>query len=87
VACILTFATCVLLGLPLNFANIIVLPLLLGIGVAFPHLFRHGVGAPAGTISAIEPVARRALQRVDDSDRLRNVWLSRHPGPRAWGNC
>src|SRR5262249_43961758 len=37
-ACILTFATCVLLGLRINFANIIVLPLLLGIGVAF-HIY------------------------------------------------
>ena len=32
---VLTFATCVVARVHLNFANIVVLPLLLGIGVAF----------------------------------------------------
>ncbi|MGH7074118.1 MAG: MMPL family transporter [Stellaceae bacterium] len=36
---LLTLATSVLLGMPLNFANIIALPLLLGIGVAFDIYF------------------------------------------------
>jgi hypothetical protein len=36
---LLTLATAVLAGLPLNFANIITLPLLLGIGVAFDIYF------------------------------------------------
>ncbi|HSS12593.1 MAG TPA: MMPL family transporter, partial [Rhizomicrobium sp.] len=36
---LLTLATCVLLGLRLNFANVIALPLLLGIGVAFNIYF------------------------------------------------
>ncbi len=35
VAGVLTLEICVLIGLPLNFANIIALPLLLGVGVAF----------------------------------------------------
>ena len=35
VAGIVTLELCVLIGMPLNFANIIALPLLLGIGVAF----------------------------------------------------
>ena len=43
---LLTLATCVVLGLKLNFANVIALPLLLGIGVAFNIYFvvawRHG---------------------------------------------
>ncbi|MDA8231055.1 MAG: MMPL family transporter [Magnetospirillum sp.] len=42
-----TVIGCVVLGLPINFANIIALPLLLGIGVAFNIYFvvnwRHGV--------------------------------------------
>jgi hopanoid biosynthesis associated RND transporter like protein HpnN len=38
-AAVLTLATTVLVGLPLNFANIIGLPLLLGIGVAFDIYF------------------------------------------------
>ena len=32
---VVTMECCVLIGLPLNFANIIALPLLLGVGVAF----------------------------------------------------
>jgi predicted RND superfamily exporter protein len=36
---LLTLATCVVAGLPLNFANIVTLPLLLGIGVAFDIYF------------------------------------------------
>src|SRR5262249_9118513 len=35
VAGLVTLEICVLIGLPLNFANIIALPLLLGVGVAF----------------------------------------------------
>ncbi|HEY6715984.1 MAG TPA: MMPL family transporter, partial [Reyranella sp.] len=36
---LLTFATCGILGLPLNFTNIIALPLLFGVGVAFNIYF------------------------------------------------
>src|SRR6201999_1572708 len=36
---LLTLASCVVLGQPLNFANVIALPLLLGIGVAFNIYF------------------------------------------------
>src|ERR1041385_4518638 len=32
---VVTLELCVLIGMPLNFANIIALPLLLGVGVAF----------------------------------------------------
>ncbi len=36
---LLTLGTCALIGLPINFANIIALPLLLGVGVTFPIYF------------------------------------------------
>ncbi len=39
VAGLLTMATSVLIGMPLNFANIVTIPLLLGIGVAFDIYF------------------------------------------------
>ena len=35
---VFTMEVCVLIDLPLNFANIIALPLLLGVGVAFKIL-------------------------------------------------
>ncbi len=60
-ACALTFATCVVLGLPLNFANIIVLPLLLGIGVAFHIYFVMAWRAGGGV--AGRRVGRPAVNR------------------------
>ena len=36
---LLTVLVCLVLGLPLNFANIIALPLLLGVGVSFNIYF------------------------------------------------
>lgn len=52
----LTLATGVVVGLPLNFANIITLPLLLGIGVAFDIYFvmrwRAGEGSPLSSSTA-----------------------------------
>jgi len=56
---LLTVATSVLVNLPLNFANIIALPLLLGVGVAFDIYFvmnwRAGRGEPlqSGTARAV----------------------------------
>ncbi len=55
-AALLTLGTCALTGLALNFANIIALPLLLGVGVTFPIYFvsawREGesvlLASPAG---------------------------------------
>jgi predicted RND superfamily exporter protein len=55
-AVLLTLATGVVLGLPLNFANIIALPLLLGIGVAFDIYFvmrwRAGEDSPLSSSTA-----------------------------------
>jgi hopanoid biosynthesis associated RND transporter like protein HpnN len=53
---LLTLGTGVIVGLPLNFANIITLPLLLGIGVAFDIYFvmrwRRGEDAPLSSSTA-----------------------------------
>ena len=45
VAGVVTLEICVLIGLPLNFANIVALPLLLGVGVAF-KIYYVWPGAP-----------------------------------------
>lgn len=49
-AIVLTAASSVLLGIPLNFANVVVIPLLLGIGVHSGIIFilRHQTEPPAG---------------------------------------
>ena len=55
-AALATAIICWLIGLQLNFANIIALPLLLGIGVAFNIYFvvnwRNGIGGPLQTSTA-----------------------------------
>jgi uncharacterized protein len=55
-ATIMTLEAAYLVGLPLNFANIIALPLLLGIGVAFNIYFvvnwRNGISGPLQTSTA-----------------------------------
>ena len=68
-------------GMPFNFANIIALPLLLGVGVAFKIYYimawREGVTQPPPDAAD----ARRHLQRADDRDSFRQpvaVEPSRH---------
>ena len=82
---LLTLATCVLLGLRLNFANVIALPLLLGIGVAFNIYFvvawRHGQRcflASSLTRAVIFSAATTA-------SGFGTLWLSIHPGTASMG--
>ena len=82
---LLTLATCVLLGLRLNFANVIALPLLLGIGVAFNIYFvvawRHGQRcflASSLTRAVIFSAATTA-------SGFGTLWLSTHPGTASMG--
>ena len=66
-----TLEITVLIGLPLNFANIIALPLLLGLGVAFKIYFVMAWRAGTVESSAIEPDARGFFQCDDHRDRIR----------------
>ena len=82
---LLTLATCVVLGLKLNFANVIALPLLLGIGVAFNIYFvvawRHGQRcflASSLTRAVIFSAATTATG-------FGTLWLSVHPGTASMG--
>jgi hopanoid biosynthesis associated RND transporter like protein HpnN len=82
---LLTLATCVAIGLRLNFANVIALPLLLGIGVAFNIYFvvawRHGQRsflASALTRAVIFSAAVTA-------SGFGTLWLSVHPGTASMG--
>lgn len=82
---LLTLASCVVLGLRLNFANVIALPLLLGIGVAFNIYFvvawRHGQRcflASALTRAVIFSAATTA-------SGFGTLWLSVHPGTASMG--
>ena len=82
---LLTFATCGLLDLPLNFTNIIALPLLFGVGVAFNIYFvmawRAGETAML-TSSLMRAVVFSALATANAFGAL---WLSTHPGTASMG--
>lgn len=82
---LLTAATSVLLDLPLNYANIITLPLLLGIGVAFDIYFvmrwRAGMGGPLQSSTA-RAVLFSALTTMTAFGSLA---LSSHPGTAEMG--
>jgi hopanoid biosynthesis associated RND transporter like protein HpnN len=84
-ACALTFATCVVLGLPLNFANIIVLPLLLGIGVAF-HIY-FVMAWRAGGHNFLQSSLSRAVlfSALTTATGFGTLWLSKHPGTASMG--
>src|SRR5258707_11611473 len=82
---LLTAATSVMLDLPLNYANIITLPLLLGIGVAFDIYFvmrwRAGLDAPLQSSTA-RAVLFSALTTMTAFGSLA---LSSHPGTAEMG--
>jgi uncharacterized protein len=82
---LLTAATSVILDLPLNYANIITLPLLLGIGVAFDIYFvmrwRAGMGGPLQSSTA-RAVLFSALTTMTAFGSLA---LSNHPGTAEMG--
>jgi len=82
---LLTFATCVVIGLPLNFANIIVLPLLFGVGVAFTIYFimswRMG-----GHDFLQSSLARAVLfSALATATGFGTLWISSHPGTASMG--
>jgi hopanoid biosynthesis associated RND transporter like protein HpnN len=82
---LLTFATCVVIGLPLNFANIIVLPLLFGVGVAFTIYFI--VSWRAGGHDFLQSSLARAVffSALTTATGFGTLWLSSHPGTSSMG--
>ena len=82
---LLTFATCALLDLPLNFANIIALPLLFGVGVAFNIYFV--TAWRAGETAMLSSSLMRAVvfSALTTATAFGALWLSRHPGTATMG--
>ncbi|HZF32782.1 MAG TPA: MMPL family transporter [Candidatus Angelobacter sp.] len=80
-----TLGICALTGFPINFANIIGLPLLLGIGVTFPIYFVSvwRTGEPALLTS---PMARGMLySALTTAAAFGSLALSKHPGTADLG--
>ena len=85
VAGVVTLELCVAFGMPLNFANIIALPLLLGIGVAFKIYY---VMAWRGGQSQVlqSPLTRAVFfSALTTATAFGSLWLSNHPGTSSMG--
>jgi hopanoid biosynthesis associated RND transporter like protein HpnN len=82
---LLTFATCAVLDLPLNFANIIALPLLFGVGVAFNIYFV--LAWRAGETAMLQSSLMRAVvfSAMTTATAFGTLWLSSHPGTASMG--
>ena len=82
---LLTLASCVVLHMKLNFANIIALPLLMGIGVAFNIYFV--VAWRAGAKNFLQSSLTRAVlfSALTTASGFGTLWLSQHPGTASMG--
>ena len=85
VAGAVTMEICVLIGLPLNFANIVALPLLLGIGVAFKIYYI--VAWRSGRTNLLQSSLTRAIffSALTTATAFGSLWLSSHPGTSSMG--
>jgi hopanoid biosynthesis associated RND transporter like protein HpnN len=82
---VLTLACTVFLRLPLNFANIIALPLLFGIGVAFNVYFV--MAWRDGATGVLQSSLTRAVlfSALTTASAFGSLWLSAHPGTASMG--
>jgi uncharacterized protein len=85
VAGAVTLEICVLIGLPLNFANIVALPLLLGVGVAFK--IYYVTAWRSGRTNLLQTSLTRAIffSALTTATAFGSLWLSSHPGTASMG--
>jgi hopanoid biosynthesis associated RND transporter like protein HpnN len=85
VAGAVTLEICVLIGLPLNFANIVALPLLLGVGVAFK--IYYVTAWRTGRTNLLQSSLTRAIffSALTTATAFGSLWLSSHPGTASMG--
>jgi predicted RND superfamily exporter protein len=82
---VVSLEICVLIGLPLNFANIIALPVLLGIGVAFKIYYI--MAWRSGQTGLLQSSLTRAVifSAMTTATAFGSLWLSSHPGMSSMG--
>jgi len=82
---VVTLEICVLIGLPLNFANIIALPLLLGVGVAFKIYYI--MAWREGQTNLLQTSLTRAVffSALTTATAFGSLWFSSHPGTASMG--
>jgi len=85
VAIVVTLEICVAIGLQLNFANIIALPLLLGVGVAFKIYYI--MAWRAGETKFLQSSLTRAVffSACTTATAFGSLWFSHHPGTSSMG--
>ncbi|WP_413674858.1 MMPL family transporter [Massilia cellulosiltytica] len=85
VSSLVTLEACVLLRIHLNFANIIALPLLLGVGVAFKiyYIMAWRAGQPARLEHPLTQAI--VLSAATTGTAFGSLWLSHHPGTASMG--
>ncbi|MEW6450204.1 MAG: MMPL family transporter [Pseudomonadota bacterium] len=85
IAGVVTLEACVLVGLPLNFANIISLPLLLGVGVAFKIYYI--MAWRAGQTNLLQTSLTHAVifSALTTATAFGSLWFSSHPGTSSMG--
>jgi hopanoid biosynthesis associated RND transporter like protein HpnN len=81
----LTLGTCVVIGQPINFANIIAFPLLFGVGVAF-HIY-FVMAWRGGASDLLQSSLARAVlfSALATGTAFGSLWLSHHPGTASMG--
>ena len=82
---LLTLGTCVVIGQQINFANIIALPLLFGIGVAF-HIY-FVMAWRAGGAHLLQSSLTRGVffSALTTATGFGSLWMSSHPGTASMG--
>jgi hopanoid biosynthesis associated RND transporter like protein HpnN len=85
IAGVVALELCVVLDLPLNFANIIALPLLLGVGVAFKIYYI--MAWRTGKTALLQSSLTRAVvfSAMTTATAFGSLWLSSHPGTSSMG--
>jgi len=80
-----TLLAAALLGTPLNFANIIALPLMFGVGVAF-HIY-YVIAWRQGVVDVLQTSLTRAIlfSALTTAAAFGSLWLSSHPGTASMG--
>ncbi len=81
----LTLGTCVVIGQPINFANIIAFPLLFGVGVAF-HIY-FVMAWRAGAHDLLQSSLARGVffSALATGMAFGALWISTHPGTASMG--
>ena len=82
---LMTVAAAVLLPLPLNFANVIALPLLLGVGVSFNIYFVMNWRAGATTFLGTATARAILFSALTTGTAFGSLALSAHPGTASMG--